>query len=749
MEESFSFASVRVIKKNGKEEPFDAAKIEKAVQSSKARLDSKFTPDEIRTIVSKVKTQLQNAGAEKVPVATIHIYVENALDEVDPSTANQYRSWRNYKADMQAISADALATASSLSYHADHSNANSDSELISTKRSLKYKAFSKGVYKRFFLTPAERQAVEDGYFYVHDISDRLDTMNCCLCDMGAILKGGFDMENMHYTEPTSIGAAINVMCDVMQMAGSQQYGGFTVPEVDTVLEPYAEKSYKKYLAEYASLMIEINHPVDPEKAAKYAYSRLDRELEQGFQALEYNLNTVASSRGDFIFTTFTFGLDPRPMAKRISETILRVRGNGEGAKENRIPAVFPKLVFLYDEEKHGKGGVLEDLYKKAVVCSSKAQYPDYLSLSGEGYVASVYKKYKNGVMRWYLDEDGKVAEDPNWHDNVISPMGCRAYLSLYYRKGGFHPADESDLPVFTGRWNGGAISLNLPMILRKSQLEKLPFYELLDHYLEMIREVHKRTYEYLAKIKASCNPLMFTQGGFYNGHLQPDEEIRPLLDYVTFSFGFTALNETQMLYNGKYLDEDNDFAYEVLQHVNRFSEAHKEEDHILWAIYGTPAESLCYTQRDQFVRKYGITNHVGEHQYFSNSFHNPVWVDIDHFEKMDRESSFFHIANGGHICYTRIPTGKNLIAIDEEIKYAMKLGLYFGVNIAKSYCNSCGEQWDDDKLDECPHCHSQNITSISRVCGYLGFTRQPSNNPRQKSRIADKKLTEIKERKAM
>ena len=138
MDLNFSFASMRVIKKNGKEEGFDPAKIEKAVQSSKARLDSKFNPDQIQTIVSKVKEQIAAAGEEKIPVATIHIYVENALDEVDPATAAQYRSWRNYKADMQAISADALATASSLSYHADHSNANSDSELISNKRSLKY-----------------------------------------------------------------------------------------------------------------------------------------------------------------------------------------------------------------------------------------------------------------------------------------------------------------------------------------------------------------------------------------------------------------------------------------------------------------------------------------------------------------------------------------------------------------------------------------------------------------------------------
>jgi len=743
--------SLVIIKKTGRRDGFDRGKIEYAAQCARHRLGKQFSDDEVDEIVEKVLKSIEKDGEMEIPVSKMHGYVEAAIRDIDPECADQYKAYRNYKVDMKEIMAEAMAESEELSYGADHSNANSDSDLISTKRSLKYKAYNKGVYKRFFLNEEERQAVSDGYIYVHDIGDRLDTMNCCLFDMGAVLHGGFDMENMHYNEPNSVSAALNVICDVMQMAGSQQYGGFTVPEIDTILEPYCEKSYKTYCDEYACIMAEAGGKNDPELRKSYALRKIKRDLQQGFQSMEYNLNTVASSRGDFIFTTITFGLDERPLAQMVSETILEVRAAGQGKKGHKVPAIFPKLSFLYDEDLHGEGGKLEGLFKKAIYCSSRAQYPDYLSLTGDGYKCEIYKKYKNGVPRWYLGDDNKVKEDPNWVDNVISGMGCRAYLSVYYERGGFKPADENDKPVFTGRWNGGAISMNVPMILRKAQVEGKDFFEVLEYYLQLARGIHKRTKKYLSKIKASSNPLCWTQGGHHWGHLQPDDPIEPLLDYVTFSYGYVGLNEAQMLYNGKTLNEDDDFAYSVLKYINDFANSHKEEDHILWAIYGTPAESVAYTQRDQFVKKYGIVGDVGKRAYWTNSFHSPVWEEVNHFDKMDREYRFFHISNGGHIIYTRIPTSENLEGIAEEVRYAMKKGFYFGVNQAKSYCGEpeCGYEWDDDKQDYCPHCGSENITSISRVCGYLSLTRAASNNPRQRTRMAEGKLAEIRERKVM
>lgn len=169
--------------------------------------------------------------------------------------------------------------------------------------------------------------------------------------------------------------------------------GYTVAEIDTVLAYYCEKSYQKYLKEYDEIVLPYSQIVDEEIKQKYAKDKVYRELEQGIQGLEIKLNTVASSRGDYIFTTFSFGVDQSEFGQMVSEVILKVRMGGQGKKGFKKQMLFPKLIFLYDEELHGAGKKLEHLFDYAAECSSKAMYPDYLSLSGDGYVAEMYKKY--------------------------------------------------------------------------------------------------------------------------------------------------------------------------------------------------------------------------------------------------------------------------------------------------------------------------------------------------------------------
>lgn len=190
-----------------------------------------------------------------------------------------------------------------------------------------------------------------------------------------------------------------------------------------------------------------------------------------------------------------------------------------------------------------------------------------------------------------------------------------------------HPADDEDKPVFVGRFNIGAVSLHLPMILAKSRSESRDFYEVLDYYLEMLRNLHKRTYDYLGNMKASTNPLAYCEGGFYGGHLKPGDRIKPLLKPMTASFGITALNELQELYNGRSIAEDGEFALEVLEYINKKVNEFKEADGWLYAIYGTPAESLCGLQVEQFRKMYGIVENVSDRPYVSNSFHCHVTED--------------------------------------------------------------------------------------------------------------------------
>ncbi len=703
-----------VVKKDGTLEPFNVQKVVEAVGKSATRVLVKFTPEQEQFICQFVEERVEELGLEKIEIAQMHNIVEGALERVNPMVAKSYRDYRNYKQDFVQMLDDVYKKSQNIMYIGDKENSNTDSALVSTKRSLIFNELNRELYKKFFLTTEEIQAIRDGYIYIHDMNARRDTMNCCLFDVKSVLEGGFEMGNIFYNEPKSLDVAFDVIGDIVLSAASQQYGGFTIPQADQILEKYAQKSFDKYMKKYLSLGI------DEAKAHEVSMAEVEREMEQGFQGWEYKFNTVASSRGDYPFITVTIGLGTSVFAKMASKACLKVRSIGQGKPGFKKPVLFPKVVFLYDENLHGPGKELEDVFEAGIDCSRKTMYPDWLSLTGEGYIASMYKKY------------GKV----------ISPMGCRAFLSPWYERGGMYPADDEDQPVFIGRFNIGAVSLHLPMILAKSRQESKDFYEVLDHYLEMIRKLHIRTYAYLGELRASTNPLAYCEGGFYGGHLGFHDKIKPLLKAATASFGITAFNELQELYNGKSLVEDGEFALEVLKHINEKVNQFKEEDGNLYAIYGTPAENLCGLQIKQFRNKYGLVENVSDRPYVSNSFHCHVTEDITPIEKQDLEGRFWELSNGGKIQYVRYPINYNREAVKTLVRRAMDKGFYEGVNLSLSYCDDCGHE--ELEMDVCPVCGSKNLTKIDRMNGYLSYSRVKGD-----TRLNEAKMAEIADRKSM
>lgn len=722
-------ANVRVIKKDGTKEKYNPDKIITAVCKSASRALVEFTREDKERITQYVNETIMKMGLADIPIVTMHALVEHALDEVNPEVAQSYRSYRNYKQEFAKMLDEVYAASQSIMYIGDKENSNADSALVSTKRSLSYNELNKRLYAKFHLTEEEKQAAGDGYIYIHDQSARRDTMNCCLFDVGSVLKGGFEMGNIWYTEPKSLDVAFDVIGDIILMAASQQYGGFTVSEIDKLLLPYALKSLKRYtegeLAVYEEVLRDFTDSVPDsvqmrEKAHQHAMERIKHDFRQGFQGLEMKLNTVASSRGDYPFVTFTAGLGTHELERMAAVTMFEVRMNGQGKAGHKKPVLFPKLVMLYDEELHGEQGSCCDVFEAAMDCSAKTMYPDWLSMTGEGYVPSMYKKY------------GKV----------VSPMGCRAFLSPWYERGGIHPADEEDQPVFLGRFNVGVVSLHLPMILAKAREEKTDFYETLDYYLEMIRRIHQRTFAYLGNMRASCNPLAYCEGGFYGGHLDFHDKIAPVLKSATASYGITALNELQVLYNGKSLVEDGAFAKEVMKHIEDKLNEYKEEDGILYAIYGTPAESLCGRQIDQFRKKYGVIEGVSSRSYVSNSFHCGVWEEISPIQKQDLEARFWDSFNGGKIQYVRYPLNYNREAMKTLVRRAMKMGFYEGVNLSLAYCDDCG--YEELDMEVCPRCGSRNLTKIDRMNGYLSYSRVHGA-----TRLNAAKMDEIRERKSM
>ena len=725
---------MNVVKKDLTVEPFNDQKIVDAVNKSASRVMVELTNDDYKRIIDLVWDELIADDIDENTTCTVeelHNAVESALDEFNPKIAKSYKDYRNYKKEFVHMMDDVFTKSQAIRYIGDKSNANTDSALVATKRSLIFNELNKNLYRKFFMTRDELQACKDGYIYIHDQSARLDTINCCLFRVGEVMKGGFEMGNVWYNEPNSLDTAFDVMGDIILSTAAQQYGGFTVPEVDKILEPYAEKSYQKYYKEFLEIfysdidgvyidVLSTSEYKIAEKACEYATEKVKRDFEQGWQGIEYKLNTVGSSRGDYPFVTMTFGLSTTKFGKMASITFLNVHKEGQGKAGNKKPVLFPKLVFLYDEKLHGPGKVNEDVFNAGIECSMKTMYPDWLSLTGEGYVPSMYKKY----------------------GTVVSPMGCRAFLSPWYEKGGIEPEDENDKAIFEGRFNLGVVSLHLPMILAKAQRESRDFYEVLDYYLEMIRSIHKRTYDYIGEMKASTNPLAYCEGGFLNGYLKPDEKIRSILKPMTLSFGITALNELQELYNKKSLVEDGKFAVDVMKYINKKITQFKHEDGLLYAIYGTPAESLCGLQVEQFRKMYGIVKGVSDREYVSNSFHCGVWEDITPIQKQDLENRFWDLFNGGKIQYVRYPINYNRDAVITLVRRAMSLGYYEGVNLSLAYCDDCGHE--ELEMDVCPVCGSKNLTKIDRMNGYLSYSRVHGD-----TRLNKAKMVEIAERKSM
>ncbi len=737
---------ILVQKKSGELQEYSAEKLLKAVNESTARargeFNAKLSDDEASRFLSLVEQQLVQRSNNVVKTEYIHALVEKYLPEIAPDVAKTYMNYHSWRMDQAKTMARIFGHCTIANSDANdddamtqkNQNANADSSLASTIRCFFADYTGEAYYNEFFLSKKVRQSLEDGYIHIHDLSGRsVYPLNCCLFRMEYVLEHGCEMNGIRYNKPTSLTKCFHVMGDLILMCASQQYGGFTVPRIDSILAPYAEMSYNQYYEKYIGLGL------SKEIAEKQSYEDVTRDMYDGFQGLEIKLNTVASSRGDFPFTTISFGLDTSRFGRLASIAALDTRAGGQGEKGKKKPVLFPKLVFLYNENLHGPGKELSDVFEAGIRCSAKAMYPDWLSLTGEGYICSMYKKYGT--------------------KGVISPMGCRAFLSPYYETGGFEPADDNDVPVYEGRFNIGVVSLNLPMIYAKAMKEDADFYTVLDRYLEIIRQIHLRTKEYLSHMRAARNPVGFCYGGFYGGNLKPEDEIAPVLESATASFGITALNELQELYNKKSLVEDGQFALEVMQYINDKIAQFKKEDHVLYAIYGTPAESLCGKQVKKFRALYGVIKNVSDRPYVSNSFHCHVTENISPIQKQDLEKRFWELFNGGKIQYCRYHLGYNTDAIRTLIRRAMEMGFYEGVNLSMDYCDDCGYQQVEMGM-KCPRCESVHITQIDRMNGYLGFSRvgrdarvlkdeQGNEIVSIRTRYAPHKQAEINERVSM
>lgn len=673
-----------VIKKNGSEEQFDINKVVEACRMAASNCSKKLSLSDENGVASIVTSKVLGLKKKSISTEKIHGWAIQALKIIDQEVADCYKSYHQFRKNTMREVAKIKEKSDHLKYAGDRENANYNSSLFSTQNAIFRGWNSTLISKNFFLTKKERQAIKDGFIYIHDLRDiMVGNHNCCVFDMETVLDGGFKILNVRTEEPKRVMSACGAMYDILNTASAQQYGGFSVPEIDKIVAKYAIK--------------EFQHTGDKDGVLE--------NIKQGLQSLQHHINSNVSARGDTPFITFSFGcidgedelFNEFQLAACLE--LLRYR--------QKVEMTFPKLVCLYSTPIMEKYPILLD---ECIETNRTTLYPDYVSLD-EGYSGELYKKYKL----------------------CHTPMGCRSFPTPL---GGYENPQKT-----VGLFNVGVVSLNLPLIYMECSKKKLDFIEEVKKYTQMCIDFLDRRYEQIASMKCSSNPLGFCEGGFVGGNKNPDDLVGDIVNNMGASIGITALNELSVLRNGceLYLCDEEDYRkiIEVVEAIKELVNKNcSNERH--YSLYGTPAESLCGTQCEQFRKRFGIVEGVSDKPYFNNSFHMPVTADISPIEKMNLEYELFHVINGGHIQYVRVDEPENKQAIKKLVKYGMKKGFYQGININCISCEDCGEHFRKHPT-VCPKCGSKNILEVGRVCGYKGFM----------NRMNDAKLAEIAERKCM
>lgn len=693
---------VKILKKDGvRVEDFNADKIIRAVNMASDRAGVKLEPKDLVEITEEVLCNIKDYTV--IPVQEVHPIVIEAINKVNSQVANCYKDYRGYKQNFNKTFSKIIDATRDLLSNGDKENANKNSEIISTKKELTSGIVSKHIALDYELPQDVAKAHKEADIHSHDLTDEIfGSINCCLFDMAKVLKNGYRINGVDNTQPNHLETALSTISDIILSASSQQYGGFTVPEIDTTLAPYLELGVNEYLDEFSHMECAFE---SREKYEEYVEDFVYRKfLLHSFENMfDHRLNTINNSNGQTSFTTITFGLDTSKWGRLVSKAILEARKKGIG--KNKISAIFPKLVFLHRNDINGlPDSPNYDIKMLAVECSMLRMYPDWLSLDA-GYLGEMYDKYQR----------------------AISPMGCRAFLSPWY--------DEDDKPVFIGRANCGAVSLNLPRYALKSEGNLNKFFEIMKDNFKLAIKKHIYKFNKLRGVKASSNPLFFCEGGCHI-QLKPNDTIEEAIKTFTWSIGYIGLDEVTRYFFNKGIHEDNTLGIKILETLQQWIDEAKEETGLMLALYSTPSESLCYRFLLADRKDFGVVEGVTDKEYYTNSYH--VWVkeSVGALDKQDIEKPMFDIAKGGRIVYNEFPHTHNKEAILQCINYAMSQGLYYGVNLQLDTCLDCGCHGEFIG-GVCKECGSDHILSINRICGYLGYSVIEKDTRMNKGKVAE------------
>ena len=706
---------MRVIKRSGQEVQFDSEKIKQAIYKANLSVDEtgkRLTDAQIDSIVENVVQDCENVG-RAVHVEEVQDLVEHCIMKAGAfDVAKNYITYRYKRALIRKANSTDKQILSLIEVNNEEvkqENSNKNPTVNSVQRDYMAGEVSKDITKRFLLPQDIVDAHEQGIIHFHDMDYFAQHMhNCCLVNLEDMLQNGTVISGTRIDKPNSFSTACNIATQIVAQVASSQYGGQSISIAQ--LAPFVDISRQKIKKQVQEELMEACGKVDETLLNRIVEKRLDKEIENGVQTIQYQVVTLMTTNGQAPFITEFLYLgeakneqEKKDIAKLIEET-LKQRHKGIKNEEGiYVTPAFPKLIYVLEEQNIHKDSPYYYLTELAAKCTAKRMVPDYIS----------EKKMK------------ELKVDKNGEGHCYTCMGCRSFLTPYI--------DEQGKPKYYGRFNQGVVTVNLIDIALSAEKDMKKFWEIFDERMELCHRALQCRHERLTGTITDVAPILWQHGAL--ARLKPGETIDKLLHggYSTISLGYAGLWETVYALIGKKLTEEEGkkLAIEILEKLNCYTRKWKSAENIDYSLYGTPLESTTYKFAKTLQKRFGIIEGITDKNYITNSYHVHVTEPIDAFSKLALESEFQALSPGGAISYVEVPNMQNNIeAVLQVMRFIYDNIMYAELNTKSDYCHICGFDGeiqvveDDGKLLwECPHCKNRDQTKMNvarRTCGYIG-----------------------------
>lgn len=685
---------IKISKRDGELVDFDANRIFTAIEKAMKKGSGIYHPDIALKIAAEIEEIARNAQSFSVYKIEDLVYYK-LIEYGQKATAKAYEGYKSvqaYKRANNTTDGSILSLLGRDNSDVMNENSNKNANLNSTQRDLIAGEVSKDIARRKILPSHLVHAHDNGSIHIHDMDYLMQPMhNCCLIRLGDMLDNGTVINGKMIEQPKSFQVACTITTQIIAQVASNQYGGQSVDIKH--LGKYVRISRQRHLKMAQQFL-------SGEKAEALADQLLKKEIKDGVQTIQYQINTLLTTNGQSPFVTIFMnaeeGHEYEEEIALIIEEILKQRIQGiKNEKGVWITPAFPKLIYVLNESNVTKGSKYYDLTRLCAKCTAKRMYPDYISA----------KKMKE-----------------IYEGSVFSPMGCRSMLPAWY--------DSSGNPQFEGRLNLGVQTINLPQIAICSEKNMDVFWNILEERLELVREMGLIRYNLLKDIPSDVSPIHWQDGAI--ARLSKGEKIGSLFlnGYATVSIGYIGLSEVAQHMIGKSIShkDGQQLALDILGFIKKKGDAWKEQTGLAFTLYGTPSESTAGRLSDIDAARFGEIKGVTDKGYYTNSYHVTPSEQIDAFSKLSLEAPFQNLSTGGCISYIEIPNmNHNIDAVLQLMEYMYHNISYAEFNTKSDYCHECsfdGEIIINNSLEwECPNCGNKDqakMNVVRRTCGYLG-----------------------------